>query len=272
MIKIQNKSFDISSLDEEYFENSIERQLLEKMNNSNVEYNYNYVDELEFELELRKEIVNSAILLNKSGMDFETFDKSKCNSDYWERKSNGGFLLKDGVRPSDAINDIFINGYKYATECATALVIVYYKAVLEVFGEENFNDKFKNIYLMDWDVREPLLRSVQRTRPIEEVLLGDRLYFFNPEHDPETPEWQGENVIVLYNSIYYGHGIGIGTEDEIIRELNSNRKSNAVRSAYLSTSSAGRPDFKRLASALNKRGYTVENIIWPEFPRPLCKR
>ena len=70
--------------------------------------------------------MNAAHALNKSGMGFDVFHKSKCNEDYWFRTDNGGFRLKSGIKGSDAINDIYQNGRKYKTECATAMVIVIY--------------------------------------------------------------------------------------------------------------------------------------------------
>ena len=78
-------------------------------------------------------------------------------------------------------------------------------------------------------------------------LLGDRGYFRNPDVNPKTPEWQGENVIVLPDSLYYGHGIGIADADDMIKALNSNRIAGAERSAYL-LDMAGRPDYRQLAS------------------------
>ena len=44
-------------------------------------------------------------------MTFKTFRKSICNLDYWDRTKEGGFILKNGVTPSDAIKDISINSY-----------------------------------------------------------------------------------------------------------------------------------------------------------------
>lgn len=68
-----------------------------------------------------------------------------------------------------------------------------------------------------------------------DYLPGDCVYFENPDHDEETPEWQGENAILLGNNLFYGHGIGITTAQGIIDELNSNRKPNATISASLTT-------------------------------------
>ncbi|MEF3309356.1 hypothetical protein PV433_10630 [Paenibacillus sp. GYB004] len=47
--------------------------------------------------------------------------QQRANREYWERMSNGGFLLRRGVYPSEAILDIISNGRAYAFECATAM-------------------------------------------------------------------------------------------------------------------------------------------------------
>lgn len=265
MIKINGNSLNINTLINKYQEKSIEREVLNKLFESIEQYKYDSLNILTFELELRKQIVSAAIALNKSDFSFTGFDKSKCNHEYWDRTNNGGFLLKDGAKPNKAIEDIFINGKKYATECATAMMIVYYKALLNVFHEELFNKVFSNIYLMDWDVRELLLKEVATPKKVADILLGDRGYFSNPDVDSSFPEWQGENVIILPHSMYYGHGIGIVTSDKIIHKLNMKRKKNATKSAYF-TDSMGRPNFKKLADIYYNFKELRTVLVWKPFP------
>jgi protein-glutamine gamma-glutamyltransferase len=217
---------------------------------------------MDFEQNLRQEIVNAAYALHKSGMRFAVFADSKANSDFWSRTSNGGWRLNPNANPANAVNDIFSNGYKYATECATAMGIIYYKAVLEVYGEELFNKTFKSIYLMNWDIRDPLLAKVGMMNNVEKLLTGDRAYFANPDHSPDLPQWQGENVIVLEDNLYYGHGIGINTAEHIINALNSKRKSGNPQSAYL-MGKAGRPDFTMLEKVMMSDKVIT---IWRGFP------
>ena len=267
MIIISGASFDISTIATEYDDNSVEKQLLDKISASNEKYNYDNIDQLKFELNLRKNIVNSAVNLGKSDLSFSVFKNSICNPLYWIRTPNGGFLLKEDSNPGEAINDIFINGDKYATECATAMMIVYYKALLDTYGGELFGKQFPRIYLMGWYVTEPLLWEVAFLQPAANILFGDRGYFNNPDYDPAAPEWEGENVIVLPDSMYYGHGIGITTADEIIRDLNSKRKEHASRSAYL-VDSVGRPDFKKLSDVYHNIPRETAPLDWRQFPAP----
>lgn len=269
MIIISNTPFEISELIGDYPPGGIESQLLEQMAKSTGSYRYDSVEQLKFELALRREIVGAAEALSRSGLRFAVFHKSKCNPDYWERTANGGFQLKSGAIPSEAIRDIFTNGRKYATECATAMVIVYYGALLKVWPEETFNRLFPSIYLMNWHRLDPLLAEVGSPQKVSDILLGDRCYFRNPQVDPKVPELQGENVIVLPKGLYYGHGVGIVTADQIIRMLNANRIENATQSAYFMENSAARPNFKKLANAAQTPADRPAQLRWRPFPQPI---
>lgn len=247
MIYINDKPADTAALIKDYSENSVERAVINTLSSSDEKYVYSSLNELKFELRMRSEIVKAAHELNKSGLSFEVFRESRCNPDYWKRHNDGGFELKPDVKASDAILDIFKNGSKYGTECATAMQIVYYKALLSIFPEDAFNKMFKGIYLMNWHRVSEQLRDIGVMHREKDYLPGDRRYFANPDVDPETPEWQGENVIDMGNGLYYGHGIGIRNADAIIDALNKNRKDGAQKEAYL-MDSAARPDFKKLSA------------------------
>lgn len=223
----------------------IEKTVVNIMMSSSSTYRYDSADQLKFELQFRREIVAMSRAQNNSGLDFAIFRKSRCNPDYWLRTPDGGFRMKSGVRASDAIRDIFKNGSEYATECATALLIVYYGALLNIYPEDLYNRTFRSIYLMNWHRIDPLLQSVGSMYRSNDYFPGDRRYFANPDVNPLTPEWQGENTFDLSGGLFYGHGIGITTADKIIYELNQNRAPNADDSARL-LDSAGRPDFDNL--------------------------
>ncbi len=268
MILISGDTFDISAIADEYPRGSVEQQLLITMSQSSHQYRFDSLNQLKFELRMRKETVNSAVALNRSGLRFSDFHKSRCNPDYWDRTPNGGFRLKDGADSARAIEDIFTNGSAYATECATAMMIVYYKALLNIFKHDAFNRLFPEIYLMNWRSIDPLLREVGKPRKVEDFLYGDRGYFKNPDVDPKTPEWQGENVIILPDELYYGHGIGIRPAADMIRALNNNRKKDATQSAYF-TDTASRPDFNKLAAAYDRLGQTAP-LVWSAFPPPIA--
>jgi protein-glutamine gamma-glutamyltransferase len=246
MIVISDNIVKPGTIINEYNPNSNEINIITKMDLSKKSYIYDSLDQLKFELKLRKNIAIAAKELDKSDISFKIFRKAKCNMDYWELTKEGGFLLKNGVKPSDAMKDISINSSKYGTECATAMIIIYYQALINIFPEKLFNESFPKIHLMNWHYMNRVLENAGVLRKRSDYFMGDRRYFTNPDVDPVKPEWQGENVIYLGNGIYFGHGIGIANADEIIRVLNKYRIKGAKKSAYL-LDSAARLDFKALA-------------------------
>lgn len=246
MIRISGRTVTPENIFNQYSLNRIQRDIVTTMASSNFRYDYSSLDQLKFELDLRMNIINASRKLNNSGLAFRVFTKSFCNRDFWTRTNEGGFLLKNNVKPSEAIKDIFRNGRKYGTECATAMVIIYYKAVLDIYPVELFNSMFTNIQLMNWHYLNRNLGLNNYANP-PDYFPGDCRYFKNPDVNPLRAYLQGENAIDLGDGTYYAHGMGITTGDGIIRILNRNRKIGAKRSAYL-MDTATRPDFKHLYS------------------------
>lgn len=244
MLKIYGSEVNIKNITNEYSEDSFEANIIDKMTSSKDTYSYNSLNQLKFELNMRKNIISSAIELNESRIKFKVFKKSFCNAAFWDRTKEGGFKQKKDVTSSQAINDIFSNGSKYGTECSTAIVILYYKALINIYPVELFDRMFENLVLLNWHNFDDDL-SVYSHEIEGDFLPGDCLYFENPDYNPNKQEWQGENVIDLGDKKYYGHGIGIEDVDHIIKALNRNRKSNAEKSAYL-TKYVARPNFKHL--------------------------
>lgn len=245
MIAIAGNIVNSEFINNIYKQNSIEKKITEIMMKSRNIYGYDSEKQLDFELKLRKSIIEAAKDLNKSKFAFKIFRKSTCNTDYWHRTLEGGFRLKEGVKPSDAIRDIYSNSSKYGTECSTAMVIIYYKALLDVLPEEVFNKLYSHIYLMNWQHLDRDLEIINQTK-VPDYLPGDCRYIKNPSVDPLHPEWQGENVIDLGNGMFYGHGIGIATVERIIEELNKKRIKGSTISAFL-MGYAKRQNYKRLS-------------------------
>lgn len=245
MIKISGSIIEPKIILEQYPEDSVQRKIVEILSMSSETYLYRTLEQLKFEIDLRMNIIKASRELNDSDFSFKVFRKSICNSDYWERTDEGGFLLKKEVKPSEAIKDIYKNSSKYGTECATAIVILYYKAVADIYPQELFDKMFSSIYLMDWQHIDNDLR-VDYYANEKDYLPGDCRYFKNPDVNPVTPEWQGENAIDLGDGTYYGHGVGIRKADGVVAALNKRRKDRATKEAYL-IDSATRPDFRYLA-------------------------
>ncbi|MFC7322567.1 protein-glutamine gamma-glutamyltransferase [Halobacillus campisalis] len=224
--------------------NSTEAEIYRLMNESSLPYSYRYPGELNFEMTLRNSIVESAKAMHQSAASFATFETTRVNSQYWNMTEFGGFRIKPGVRPSDAIRDIFTNGSYYGFECAGAMLIIYYDAVLRVLGERTFNQLFPDIFIYSWHADSDL--GIHPTRTMN-FLTGDVVYFENPDFDPRTPHWRGENAVVLGGGLYFGHGIGIMTAEQMIQALNSTRRPGAFQSAYLSDLVV-RPSFQYLSN------------------------
>jgi protein-glutamine gamma-glutamyltransferase len=206
------------------------QEILTLLTSNQEVYMYQSLQELSFDLNYRVNLILSCIELFNSGIQFRIFEESYCNEAFWQRTRLGGFQLKSGVLPSLAIRDIFTNGKKYGTECATAMIILIYKALLSVYSEGTFNTLFANLLLYTWDYDRDL-RLITKTSGT--VLPGDLIYFKNPQVNPTEMHWQGENTIYLGDAFYYGHGVGIRTKKQVIDHLNSHRIPNAFLSAYL---------------------------------------
>ncbi|MDP4095875.1 protein-glutamine gamma-glutamyltransferase [Paenibacillus sp. P96] len=216
---------------------------------------------LSFETSLRSAIVAAAQALNHGDTSFSTFERAYCNERFWIRTPQGGFQIRPDVTPAEGISNIFIEGRKYGFECATAMVIVLYKAVLDSIDENEFNRLFANILLYDWHYDSDL-RLIE-AQGSKQSVPGDIMYFKNPEVSPLTPEWKGENVVKLDEDFYFGHGVGIGSSEYVIRTLNSRRWPGSIVSAYL-TDQVIHPDFNylsRFAYGYNLNADTVPQQI-----------
>lgn len=240
---------------------SIEKIIIQQMQDTPVNYSYYSVDELLFELKLRKNIIKSANEMNQGKAVFATFATARCNPRYWQLTRAGGFLLRPDVRPSDAILDIFHNSSLYAFECATAIPIIYYHAILNSIGSYLFNSLFQNLYLYSWhtDIDLGIITFYSH-----HLLPGDVVYVNNPDFDPKTPWFRGLNAVVLNDGRFFGHGFNIRTVEEMIEILNEKRKPGSHLSAYVSRL-VTRPSFKYLFRVSswnrNSRAYKIQRPI-----------
>lgn len=225
--------------------NSLQYDIACKMIDSNEKYFYKSSELLNFELDFRYQLTHKSRVLYDSNFGFAVFRNVTVNENFWSITSNGGMRLRSDVSAYDAILDIVNNSYQYSTECATAMVIVYYLALTNMYTKEVFDKNFDNITLMNWHNIHPLLREVGFMNKQKDYLAGDRQYFDNPDVSPRTTQWQGENVINLGDGTYYGHGIGIQYADGFIDTLNVRRKTNPTESAFL-MDLCGRPNFEKL--------------------------
>ncbi|SEQ72307.1 protein-glutamine gamma-glutamyltransferase [Piscibacillus halophilus] len=238
---------------------STERIILKSLMDDPLIYSYQSVGELEFEITLRKNIIESSKAMDQGQAEFEVFAHSRCNPKYWNRTITGGFSLRGDVLPSEAIQDIYLNSSLYGFECATAMLIVYYHAVLNTIGDQHFNRLFRGLYLYSWHSDSDLRLQTVDT---DHLIPGDVVYFRNPDVSPETRWWQGENAVVLEDGRFFGHGIGITSAEQIIESLNRHRRPGSRRSAFM-IRTITRPHFKYLARVTSMR---EDNVHKPQNP------
>lgn len=225
---------------------SLEKEIIQRMTDNQVLYSYPSIHVLLFELGLRKNIIESSKDMSNSQALFTIFQYARCNDTYWQLTKAGGFLLKPTVSPADAILDIYNNSSKYAFECATACIIVLYHAVLKSIGTPLFNSLFRYIYLYSWHSDPDLGIS---TYYRDHILPGDVVYFENPDFNVNTPWYRGINAVAVNDGSFFGHGFRIKTAEELIEFLNTQRRPDSDRSAYL-TRLVTSPSFQRLSGLL----------------------
>ncbi|SFP45510.1 protein-glutamine gamma-glutamyltransferase [Salibacterium halotolerans] len=207
----------------------VEQQILERLKDDPARHAYDSPEQLRFDILFRKHVVEAARALYQSGASFEVFAGTHANPAYWTVTNAGGLRLGYGVTPAWALEDIYKNGESYGFECATAVIIVFYYAALRTIGRHAFNQLFPNLYLYSWHIDEDLgLTSVRSTY----LIPGDVVYFNNPDFDTDSPQWRGENAVLLMDDLFFGHGIGITGAEEIIRVLNELRQPGSQQSAY----------------------------------------
>lgn len=204
-----------------------QKEIYDQLDNSLTMFEYDTTFQLLFEIMLRENVIEAALKLKNAGAAFTSFKYSKFNPIYWTKVPNG-YLLNPNVLPSDAITDIYENGQEYAFECSTAMIIIFYKAVLDSIRLQDFNYIFRGLLVWNWNHDSDLAII---TLEGSDFIPGDVIYFMNP--DFEKPIWRGENAVVLGNGLYYGHGIGIGSAEEMINALNTLRKKGSTTSAFM---------------------------------------
>ncbi|MBM7619807.1 protein-glutamine gamma-glutamyltransferase [Bacillus tianshenii] len=259
MIQLSGKPFDQTDL---WPPGSMDATIVQSLMDDPETHSYDSMEELQFELTFRKNIISSAELMSQGEARFETFAGSVGNPDYWGMTTRGAFQLRDDAEPAAAIQDIFKNSSLYAYECATAMIMIYYHAALMTIGEKLFNQLFENLYLYSWHTDVDLGVQSLLTK---HLIPGDVAYFNNPDYHPETPWWRGENAIVMGDGMYFGHGIGIKTAQEITDFLNSVRQPDSTTPAAL-INLVARPSIKHLyeLSKLPRgfnRGYKAQHFI-----------
>lgn len=198
-------------------------------------------------LKIGTALVSAAEEMAGAKHDFAIVESQNFNSPLWKPMGGGTFAVAENVRPSDAVRDIFQNPHSYKFECATAIMIVHYKAMLELLGPKDFDEACKNLKIGAWEREDTLDANweqeggsnlVATTESKKKVHAGDYTYFknFDVSERGEHGGWAGENVIALGANangvqMFYAHPFGIVSGEEIVKHLNEYRKEGSQREA-----------------------------------------
>lgn len=173
-----------------------------------------------FELILRRHICEAATNQFASGLQFNApYTVANCSSTnvFWE--TNGvGISIKAGANTADAIENIFSSGATFGADCYSALVIVWYKAVLDTFeecspanGRSKFASSFSSITISSTNSTYPPNLGNQT---YSSYRFGDWRYIDNPDFALSTPQFKGFNVIQMTDGVqdwdeFYEHPYGV---------------------------------------------------------------
>lgn len=173
------------------------------------------------------------------------FGDNKFTSSLWEKKSGYDirdhlsqsgwmipYVLKSGVKPSAALDDMVKNPNNYKFECATAIVIVHYRAMQKLLGNEKFDSVFQNMIIGPWESDEKF-NAIFTSQEMDHTIQETGIYGYYQNHDVSQEGlkagWQGENVIFINYDEYkkdwlcYGHPFGIEYASKIKEKLDSHR-------------------------------------------------
>ena len=201
------------------------------------------------DLAFRQAVVQAGKDLAKSGVAFAARSgEDRVNKELWTLGYGGKMQVRKWLhgggigKPSEALRDIFSNGKAYSFECATAMMVIYHKAILDHIGDEAFDRLFsepRNLKFFRWQVEDSDFTEVKRLahRP-SKLMPGSHYYYKNPDASEENSAFGGENVIYLGDGTFYAHGIrGASgtfevTEKEILDCLRRLRRAEATTEPY----------------------------------------
>lgn len=206
------------------------------------------------EITFRMNVIRAAKDLAASGAQFSGDQKSdKVNKTLWTLGYGGRMQVRKFVddrgnlgSPAKAIRDIFQNGRQYGFECATAMMVIFHKAILDTIGDAAFDAFFtepRYLTFFRWSEKDDDYLALERVEQKDDKLVaGSHYYYKNPDASDANSAFSGENVIYLGERngerLFYAHGV-IGrdgnylvTEGELLRSLSSLRRPGATQQPF----------------------------------------
>lgn len=206
-------------------------------------------------------VVSACLEMHQAHHEFAIAPRQKFSSEFWRRDGQlshfATFHLKPGAKASAAMNDVFLHPDGYRFECATALVLVYYRAIQKLIGDSDFDRIMGDLKIGPWefeaDLERFLVRSGRGDQPAtearsRELTFGEYTYTKN-----WAVSWwgwakgcQGQNQIRLDEDLYYAHSYELVGQGDIVARENGARVWGAKTSASM-TDRQERLDPKLLA-------------------------
>jgi len=221
------------------------------------------------EIAFRARVVTAAKDLAASGASFSgSADGDRVNQKLWTMGFGGRMQVRKFLeggeigKPSAALRDIFDNGHKYGFECATAMMVIYHKAILDHVGDEAFDAMFtepKNLAFFRWSIEDDDFLDVKKLvhKPTP-LMPGSHYYYTNPDASPENSAFGGENVLYLGEGQFYAHGIVGSSGTYLVTEQDIMDTLSALRRPGSTTKPS------RVAMAMWLDGYALSKKAFPD--------
>jgi len=225
-------------------------------------------DDLFGDLAFRQRVAQAARDLAASGASFSGCQENdSVNKDLWTLGYGGRMQVRKFLEagklgsPAVALKDIFEHGRRYGFECASAMMVLFHKAILDTVGDTIFDKMFTEpayLKIFRWELKDnDYLELEQIEQGKSDLVPGSHYYYKNPDASAANSAFGGENVVYLGSEngqrMFYAHGVcgAKGTylvsEDELIASLSSLRRMGATTAPFRDTFTYS-IDAKRLAA------------------------
>jgi protein-glutamine gamma-glutamyltransferase len=221
------------------------------------------------EIAFRARVVTAAKDLAASGASFSgSADGDRVNQKLWTMGFGGRMQVRKFLeggelgKPSAALRDIFDNGHQYGFECATAMMVIYHKAILDHVGDDAFDAMFtepRNLAFFRWSIEDDDFLDVKKLvhKPTP-LMPGSHYYYTNPDASPENSAFSGENVLYLGDGQFYAHGIVGSSGTYLVTEADIMDTLSALRRSGSTTKPS------RVAMAMWLDGYALSKKAFPD--------
>jgi hypothetical protein len=190
-------------------------------------------------------VVRGCYLMAKAHHVYGIRSQVRVSTAYWEGTLQPGFYqVRQYVRGSDAVNDIFENPKQYRFGDSYATTIVYLKAMLDLLGPTDFDRVVPSLTIGPFSLTPFVTQMAEVTGNTgqnadaqlrSELRAGDESYFLNPSASDDAKKARSDEQYAIYlgDGKWYAHPFGITTEEAILEYLNRSSDSEADQLARM---------------------------------------